>query len=68
MGLVFGTFSFALTLFAVVFVAAPLLANVRRFKAGRSRVGCLDPSDATRKTVPLASSVTSVFENQGFRA
>jgi predicted PurR-regulated permease PerM len=33
LGLVFGTFSFALTLFAVVFVAASLLANVRSFKA-----------------------------------
>ena len=32
-GIVFGTFSFALTLFAVVFVAASLLANVREFKA-----------------------------------
>jgi predicted PurR-regulated permease PerM len=32
-GLVFGTFSYALTLFAVVFVAASLLANVRSFKA-----------------------------------
>lgn len=33
LGLVFGTFSFALMLFAVVFVAASLLANVRTFKA-----------------------------------
>jgi predicted PurR-regulated permease PerM len=33
MGVVFGTFSVALTLFAVVFVAASLLANVRMFKA-----------------------------------
>lgn len=33
LGLVFGTFSFALTLFAVVFVAASLLSNVRDFKA-----------------------------------
>lgn len=32
-GLVFGTFSFALTTFAVAFVAASLLANVRQFKA-----------------------------------
>ncbi len=32
-GLVFGTFSFALTLFAITFVAASLLANVRGFKA-----------------------------------
>lgn len=32
-GLVFGTFSFALTIFAVGFVAASLLANVRGFKA-----------------------------------
>src|SRR3712207_1907766 len=32
-GLVFGTFSWALTLFAVIFVAASLLANVRSFKA-----------------------------------
>jgi predicted PurR-regulated permease PerM len=33
MGLVFGTFSWALTLFAVIFVAASLLANARSFKA-----------------------------------
>jgi predicted PurR-regulated permease PerM len=33
MGVVFGTFSVALTLFAVVFVAVSLLANVRTFKA-----------------------------------
>lgn len=33
LGLAFGTFSFALALFAVVFVAASLLANVRTFKA-----------------------------------
>lgn len=32
-GLVFGTFSWALTVFAVFFVAASLLANVRTFKA-----------------------------------
>ena len=32
-GIVFGTFSYALTLFAVVFVAASLLSNVRSFKA-----------------------------------
>lgn len=32
-GLIFGTFSWALTLFAVIFVAASLLANVRSFKA-----------------------------------
>jgi predicted PurR-regulated permease PerM len=32
-GLVFGTFSLALTLFAVAFVAASLLANARSFKA-----------------------------------
>jgi predicted PurR-regulated permease PerM len=32
-GLVFGTFSWALTLFAVIFIAASLLANVRPFKA-----------------------------------
>lgn len=31
-GLVFGTFSFALTLFAVIFVAASLLSNLRGFK------------------------------------
>jgi predicted PurR-regulated permease PerM len=31
--LVLGTFSFALMLFAVIFVAASLLANVRTFKA-----------------------------------
>jgi predicted PurR-regulated permease PerM len=33
LGLVFGTFSFALTIFAVIFVAASLLSNVRNFKA-----------------------------------
>jgi predicted PurR-regulated permease PerM len=33
LGLVFGTFSFALTLFAVIFVATSLLSNVRNFKA-----------------------------------
>lgn len=33
LGLAVGTFSFALALFAVVFVAASLLANVRAFKA-----------------------------------
>jgi predicted PurR-regulated permease PerM len=33
MGVVYGTFSFALTLFAIVFVAASLLANTRKFKA-----------------------------------
>jgi predicted PurR-regulated permease PerM len=32
-GLVFGTFSWALTLFAVIFVAASLLANARSIKA-----------------------------------
>lgn len=32
MGLVFGTFSFALTLFAITFIAASLLTNVRAFK------------------------------------
>jgi len=32
-GIIFGTFSWALTLFAVIFVAASLLANVRSFKA-----------------------------------
>jgi predicted PurR-regulated permease PerM len=32
-GLIFGTFSWALTLFAVIFIAASLLANVRSFKA-----------------------------------
>jgi predicted PurR-regulated permease PerM len=32
-GIVFGTFSYVLTLFAIVFVAASLLANVRSFKA-----------------------------------
>jgi predicted PurR-regulated permease PerM len=32
-GLAFGTFSFGLTLFAVVFVSASLLANARTFKA-----------------------------------
>jgi len=32
-GFVFGTFSFALTLFAVIFIAASLLANTRDFKA-----------------------------------
>ncbi|CAN5273737.1 N/A [soil metagenome] len=32
-GLVYGTFSFALTLFGVVFVGAYLLADVRRFEA-----------------------------------
>ncbi len=32
-GIIFGTFSWALTLFAVVFIAASLLANVRSFKA-----------------------------------
>lgn len=32
-GLVFGTFSFALTLFAIIFIAASLLANIRNFKA-----------------------------------
>jgi predicted PurR-regulated permease PerM len=33
LGILFGTFSWALTLFAVIFVAASLLANVRSFKA-----------------------------------
>ena len=33
LGLVYGTFSFAVTLFAVIFIAASLLANVRNFKA-----------------------------------
>lgn len=33
LGLVYGTFSFALMFFAVVFVAAALLSNVRAFKA-----------------------------------
>jgi predicted PurR-regulated permease PerM len=32
-GFVFGTFSFVLTLFAVIFIAASLLANARDFKA-----------------------------------
>jgi len=32
-GFVFGTFSFALTLFAIIFIAASLLANSRHFKA-----------------------------------
>ena len=32
-GIIFGTFSWALTLFAVIFIAASLLANVRSFKA-----------------------------------
>lgn len=32
-GLLFGTFSYALTLFAVIFIAASLLSNVRSFKA-----------------------------------
>jgi predicted PurR-regulated permease PerM len=32
-GLIFGTFSYALTLFAVIFIAASLLSNVRSFKA-----------------------------------
>jgi predicted PurR-regulated permease PerM len=32
-GIIFGTFSWVLTLFAVIFVAASLLANVRSFKA-----------------------------------
>ena len=32
-GIVFGTFSYALTLFAVIFIAASLLANVRSYKA-----------------------------------
>jgi predicted PurR-regulated permease PerM len=32
-GIIFGTFSWALTLFAVIFVAASLLSNVRSFKA-----------------------------------
>jgi predicted PurR-regulated permease PerM len=31
-GFVFGTFSFALTLFAIIFVAASLLSNLRNFK------------------------------------
>jgi predicted PurR-regulated permease PerM len=33
LGILFGTFSWALTLFAVIFVAASLLANLRSFKA-----------------------------------
>jgi predicted PurR-regulated permease PerM len=33
LGILFGTFSWALTLFAVIFIAASLLANVRSFKA-----------------------------------
>jgi predicted PurR-regulated permease PerM len=33
LGILFGTFSWALTLFAVIFVAVSLLANVRSFKA-----------------------------------
>jgi predicted PurR-regulated permease PerM len=33
LGVVYGTFSFAVTLFAVIFIAASLLANVRKFKA-----------------------------------
>ena len=33
MGIIFGTFSWALTLFAVVFVAASLLSNARSLKA-----------------------------------
>jgi predicted PurR-regulated permease PerM len=32
-GIIFGTFGWALTLFAVIFIAASLLANVRPFKA-----------------------------------
>lgn len=32
-GILFGTFSWALTLFAVIFIAASLLANMRSFKA-----------------------------------
>lgn len=32
-GFIFGTFSWALTIFAIIFVAASLLANVRSFKA-----------------------------------
>ena len=32
-GIIFGTFSWALTLFAVIFIAASLLANVRSLKA-----------------------------------
>jgi predicted PurR-regulated permease PerM len=32
-GIIFGTFSWALTLFAVIFIAASLLSNVRSFKA-----------------------------------
>jgi len=52
-GIVFDTFSYALTLFAVVFVAASLLFNVRSFKAAyltsvprRYRHDALDFSDA----------------------
>ena len=32
-GIIFGTFSWALTVFAIVFVAASLLSNIRSFKA-----------------------------------
>jgi predicted PurR-regulated permease PerM len=32
-GIIFGTFSWALTMFAVIFIAASLLSNVRSFKA-----------------------------------
>lgn len=53
LGILFGTFSWALTLFAVVFVAASLLANVRGFKAayltsvpGRYRHDALEFWDA----------------------
>jgi predicted PurR-regulated permease PerM len=52
-GVLFGTFSWALTLFAVVFVAVSLLANVRWFKAtylmsvpGRYRRDALEFWDA----------------------
>jgi predicted PurR-regulated permease PerM len=53
LGLVFGTFGFALTVFAVVFVAAWLRSNVRNFKAAyvlsvpsRSRRAALELWDA----------------------
>jgi predicted PurR-regulated permease PerM len=53
LGILFGTFSWALTLFAVIYVAASLLANVRPFKAaylvsvpGRYRHDALEFWDA----------------------
>jgi predicted PurR-regulated permease PerM len=58
-GLVFGTFSFALALFAIVFIAASLLANTRSFKASYLTIAPVAyRHDALELWEDLASALT----------